>query len=104
MVEFSLANTMEACGTKMVACDQCKKTFRPLFEDNSTQAMFCSADIFDDISGKTVMTGHYGSTVVDGHRYDVLTNEYKQGTICDPCIIEGMKKNHFKLTSSDNYF
>lgn len=88
----------------MVTCSRCRKNFRPLFEDNQAQAMHCSAEIYYDMSGKKLLAGYYGSTIADGNIYEVLTNTYNDGTICDSCIETGLENYHFKLISTDNYF
>jgi hypothetical protein len=88
----------------MIICSCCNKQHKPIFEDNETQGIECSAEIYYDMSGKLLLAGFYGSTVADGHLYEVLTNTYKDGIICDSCIKAGLENFHFKLISTDNYF
>jgi hypothetical protein len=89
----------------MISCTHCRKLFIPLFEDEPgytcTQAMKCSADIFER-DGKKYLIGSYGSQVADGCLYEVLTNKYKSGTICDACISSNMQD--FKLLNDSQYF
>lgn len=84
-------------------CDQCGSEFPSLFKDNNTQAMGCAADIFD-YKGKLAMLGHYGSRLIDGSLYLVLTGNYKKGIICDACVQKGMDADHFRSVSHSNYF
>ena len=86
----------------MIICSVCNTQFEPLFK-KTNQALNCAADIFER-DGKKYLVGHYGSTMIDGQLYEVLTDEYKPGIICDACIHTGRKKGDFKHISSDNYF
>jgi hypothetical protein len=90
-------------GLKMVICTNCKKEFKPFFEDNQTQGLHCATDVFER-GDKKYLAGNYGSTIADGYLYEVLTNIYPSGIICDPCIEAGLEKYHFKLISTSNYF
>lgn len=85
----------------MIECVHCRKLYIPLFADCQKQAMYCSAEIFEE-GGRLFMVGAYGSTIVDGETYNVLTNKYKCGIICDACIEDN--RHDFTLISSDHYF
>jgi hypothetical protein len=87
----------------MVVCSRCKKEFTPLFDDDSTQAMHCSAEIVYSHNESLRLVGFYGSTIADGNMYEVLTSAYRPGIICDSCIETGLENFHFKLISTDNY-
>lgn len=85
----------------MITCTHCRKVFIPLFEEPCTQAMYCASDIFER-NGKKYMVGNYGSTVADGNLYEVLTDKFKSGIICDACIADN--KQDFKLLRDNQYF
>jgi hypothetical protein len=85
----------------MVRCTKCEKTFEPLFVDNSNQAMSCSAEIFER-DGIKYMIGCYGSKIVDGRLYKVLTDKYKKGIICDSCIEDNMQD--FEILRDNQFF
>lgn len=87
----------------MATCNHCGSSFKDLFKNNNTQAMGCSADIFH-YKGELCMMGHYGSRIVDGDLYKVLTDKYKEGIICDACIQEGLNAGDFERISHSNYF
>ena len=90
----------------MIECSHCRKLHFPLFEDEPgrpcTQAMECASEIFER-DGKKFLIGSYGSNV-DGKLYNVLTNCYVSGIICDRCIDNGKNLGHFELLTTDNYY
>jgi hypothetical protein len=88
----------------MITCSHCNKLYQPIFGDDTTQGIDCSAEIHTNLKGSMTLTGFYGSRIADGHVYEVLTNIYKDGIICDSCIGSGLENFHFKLISTDNYF
>lgn len=87
----------------MPTCTVCNTKYKSLFSDRDEQALNCAADIFER-NGKRYLIGHYGSTIIDGQLYEVLTDEYENGIICDACIHTGRKKGDFKHISSNNFF
>lgn len=82
-------------------CSHCGEEFDRLYSE--TQAYRCAADIMI-LKNELYMMGHYGSTVADGILFKVLTNEYKEGIICDDCIQKGLDAGHFECVSENNYF
>ena len=87
----------------MPTCKTCGTKFKNIWPDNKEQAYHCSATVFDHL-GQTYLVGHYGSIIVDGDLYLVLTKDYKPGMICDDCIQKGLDAGHFELESQNNYF
>jgi hypothetical protein len=85
----------------MITCTHCRKLFVPLFNEPCTQAMDCSSEIFER-EGKKFMIGCYGSKLYDGELYEVLTNKFKTGIICDACITDN--KQDFKLLRDNQHF
>jgi hypothetical protein len=85
----------------MISCTHCRKLFIPLFEYPSTQAMGCSSEIFER-DGKKYMVGSFGSRITDGNLYEVLTNKFKTGIICDACVENN--EQDFKLLRDNQYF
>lgn len=88
----------------MISCTHCRKLFIPLFEDDTypcTQAYGCASDLFER-DGKMYLTGTYGSTITDGHLYEVLTTKYKVGILCDACIESNAQD--FKRLDEDQYY
>lgn len=85
----------------MIECTYCRKLFIALFEESCTQAMGCASDIFER-DGKKYLIGNYGSRVADGNLYEVLTDKFKSGIICDACITDN--KQDFKLLRDNQYF
>jgi hypothetical protein len=90
-------------GLKTVFCATCGSKHEPLFDDAGTQAMGCASNIFER-DGQRYAIGHYGSRIIDGHLYKVLTNSYIKGIICDQCVQKGIDENHFDLINKNNYF
>jgi hypothetical protein len=78
--------------------------FLPLFEDRPgqpcDQAMDCASEIFVR-EGKKFLVGSFGSKF-DGELYEVLTDNYKNGIICDACI--EANKQDFTLLRDNQYF
>ena len=66
------------------------------------QGYRCAATIFRR-EGQTYLAGHYGSTIADLKLYKVLTDDYKNGTICDDCIQKGLNQGHFEVLSEGYY-
>jgi hypothetical protein len=89
----------------MIECTVCRKLYIPLFRDEPghpcTQAMDCAAEIFER-DGKKYLVGAFGSRIVDGELYAVLTSDYKSGIICDTCIEKN--KQDFQLLKDNQYF
>jgi hypothetical protein len=89
----------------MVICNNCNKEFDALFDDASDQAYACSAVIHDTAEGSQYLVGYYGSFVIDGDLYKVLTDKYKnEDILCDECVTQGISNEDFKLVSVNNYF
>jgi hypothetical protein len=87
----------------MATCKTCGAKFKNLFGKEYEQSHRCSATIFD-FGGQTYLVGHYGSVIADGELYNVLTDNYKRGMICDNCIQKGLDAGDFELESQNNYF
>ena len=62
----------------MITCTYCDTMFKKGHE--------CSSEIFER-DGKKYLIGNYGSKF-DGNLYEVLTNKYVSGIICDACITD----------------
>lgn len=103
MVNVFSVNTITLCGIKMVVCKHCNEKFTPLWEDSINQANGCASSIFTTTLEKRFLASGYGSDF-DGELYEVLTDEYRNGIICDTCVEEGIKQDKFKLVSKNNYF
>lgn len=86
-----------------ITCATCNKEYASLFEPALGQAMNCSASIFAVDEGRLLM-GHYGSKLVDGCLYKVLTDELKTGIVCDECIGKYQGTDKLELLSDNNYF
>ena len=69
-----------------VTCVCCKTEYPALWDDNSTQAMDCAAEISGD-----KLVGYYGSVVADMNLYSFpggRPENIPQGTVCDKCIVK----------------
>lgn len=85
----------------MITCTHCRKMFVPLFKEPCTQAMGCASEIFER-EEQQYLVGCFGSRIIDGELYKVLTPKYKVGTICDACIEEN--KQDFELLRDNQHF
>jgi hypothetical protein len=89
----------------MVQCSNCKEKFEALFDDDSGQAYACSAVIHETSEGGQCLVGYYGSFIIDGDVYLVLTDKYnKNDNVCDECVKQGISNKEFEILSSNNYF
>jgi Thymidine kinase len=84
-----------------VVCATCEKAYKSMTGMFlSQQAYGCSAVV--DRKG---LTGHYGSTVADGDRFEFVgprPDRVRSGNICDPCIIR--LKEEGAITMRSSYF
>lgn len=85
----------------MITCSLCQKQYKQLFDEDSTQGDGCAADIIEH-KGKKYLFGSYGSYLLDGDVYKVLTDKYSCGIICDTCFEEN--RNDFELLIDNQFF
>lgn len=67
-----------------VVCATCETSY-PLIDFETQQAYKCAA-----VADRTGLTGHYGSTVADGDRWEFVGDRpphVRSGNICDACIV-----------------
>ncbi len=71
-------------GTGPVVCATCETAY-PSIEFETQQAYKCAA-----VANRSGLTGHYGSTVADGDRWEFVGDRpphVRSGNICDECIV-----------------
>jgi hypothetical protein len=76
----------------MITCTHCETMFKKAHE--------CSSKIFER-NEKKYLISSYGSKFY-GNLYEVLTDKYVSGIICDACITDN--KQDFKLLRDNQYF
>lgn len=86
-------------GTGPVVCATCEMAY-PSMEYETQQAYKCAA-----VANRTGLTGHYGSTVADGDRWEFVGDRpahVRSGNICDACIIS--LRDAGLITNKYSYF
>lgn len=82
-----------------VVCATCETAY-PSIEFETQQAYKCAA-----VANRTGLTGHYGSTVADGDRWEFVGDRpahVRSGNICDSCIVS--LRDAGLITNKYSYF
>jgi thymidine kinase len=85
--------------TGPVVCATCETAY-PSIDFQSQQAYKCAA-----VANRSGLTGHYGSTVADGDRWEFVgdrPSHVRSGNICDACIIS--LRDAGAITNTYSYF
>jgi thymidine kinase len=85
--------------TGPVVCATCETAYHSM-EFESQQAYKCAA-----VANRSGLTGHYGSTVADGDRWEFVgdrPSHVRSGNICDACIIS--LRDAGSITNTYSYF
>jgi thymidine kinase len=82
-----------------VVCATCETSY-PSIDFETQQAYKCAA-----VANRTGLTGHYGSTVADGDRWEFVDDRpahVRSGNICDACIVS--LRDAGLITNKYSYF
>jgi hypothetical protein len=86
-------------GKGPVVCATCETAY-PSIDFETQQAYKCAA-----VANRTGLTGHYGSTVADGDRWEFVGDRpphVRSGNICDACIVS--LRDSGLITNKYSYF